>query len=28
MEILKAIEHIFSNPNWGEGDAPANPGFN
>jgi hypothetical protein len=27
MEILQAIEHIFANPNWGEGDAPANPPF-
>ncbi|CAD8131795.1 unnamed protein product [Paramecium octaurelia] len=26
-EILQAIEHIFHNPNWQEGDAPANPGF-
>jgi hypothetical protein len=27
MEILQAIEHIFKNPNHGEGDAPANPSF-
>ncbi|CAK85030.1 unnamed protein product (macronuclear) [Paramecium tetraurelia] len=26
-EILQAIEHIFHNPNFQEGDAPANPNF-
>ncbi|CAK85026.1 unnamed protein product (macronuclear) [Paramecium tetraurelia] len=26
-EILQAIEHIFHNPNFQEGAAPANPGF-
>lgn len=25
IDILEAIVHIFNNPNWVEGDAPANP---